>query len=112
MPRPSSVASRSWLLSLGGALSGDTIALGADHAGFPLKEKIKQWLTEQGLQVDDKGTLCLDSVDYPDYARAVYDLALRRDLIRIDSSNYGDGSGLQLVQGSAPTTMSRAAMVK
>jgi ribose 5-phosphate isomerase B len=47
------------------------IALGADHAGFPLKEKIKRWLTEQGLQVDDKGTLCLDSVDYPDYARKV-----------------------------------------
>ena len=39
------------------------IALGADHAGFPLKEKIRQWLTEQGLQVDDKGTLSLDSVD-------------------------------------------------
>ena len=47
------------------------IALGADHAGFPLKEKIKRWLTEQGLQVDDKGTLSLDSVDYPDYARKV-----------------------------------------
>ena len=47
------------------------IALGADHAGFPLKEKIKQWLTEEGQQVDDKGTLSLDSVDYPDYARKV-----------------------------------------
>ena len=47
------------------------IALGADHAGFPLKEKIRQWLTEQGHQVDDKGTLSLDSVDYPDYARKV-----------------------------------------
>ena len=47
------------------------IALGADHAGFPLKEKIKHWLTEQGVQVDDKGTLSTESVDYPDFARKV-----------------------------------------
>jgi ribose 5-phosphate isomerase B len=47
------------------------IALGADHAGYPLKERIKQWLTEQGIQVDDKGTMSIESVDYPDYARKV-----------------------------------------
>ncbi len=47
------------------------IALGADHAGFPLKEKVKQWLMEQGLEVDDKGTLSNESVDYPDFARKV-----------------------------------------
>ncbi len=47
------------------------IALGADHAGFPLKEKIKQWLIEQGVQVEDKGTLSSESVDYPDFARKV-----------------------------------------
>jgi ribose 5-phosphate isomerase B len=47
------------------------IALGADHAGFPLKEKIKQWLAEQGVQVDDKGALSTESVDYPDFARKV-----------------------------------------
>ena len=52
-------------------LAAMKIALGADHAGFPLKEKIKQWLAEQGLQVDDKGTTSGDSVDYPDYARKV-----------------------------------------
>ncbi len=47
------------------------IALGADHAGYPLKEKVKQWLIEHGVQVDDKGTQSTDSVDYPDYARKV-----------------------------------------
>jgi ribose 5-phosphate isomerase B len=47
------------------------IALGADHAGFPLKERVKQWLLELGVQVDDKGTSSADSVDYPDYARKV-----------------------------------------
>lgn len=47
------------------------IALGADHAGFELKEKIKQHLIENGMQLDDLGTNSAASVDYPDYARAV-----------------------------------------
>jgi ribose 5-phosphate isomerase B len=47
------------------------IALGADHAGYELKEKIKQHLTAQGLKVDDKGTNSDASVDYPDFARKV-----------------------------------------
>ena len=47
------------------------IALGADHAGFELKEKIKQHLVERGIAVDDRGTNSPESVDYPDYARIV-----------------------------------------
>jgi ribose 5-phosphate isomerase B len=47
------------------------IALGADHAGFELKEKIKQHLAANGMQVRDLGTHSAESVDYPDYARAV-----------------------------------------
>ena len=49
------------------------IALGADHAGFKLKEKIRQKLLDAGITVDDCGTHSTDSVDYPDYARAVAD---------------------------------------
>ena len=47
------------------------IALGADHAGYELKEKIKHHLIARGLNVEDKGTNSDASVDYPDYARAV-----------------------------------------
>jgi ribose 5-phosphate isomerase B len=47
------------------------IALGADHAGFDLKEKIKQHLVGRGISVEDMGTHSTESVDYPDYARAV-----------------------------------------
>jgi ribose 5-phosphate isomerase B len=47
------------------------IALGADHAGFDLKEKIKQHLVGRGISVEDRGTHSTESVDYPDYARAV-----------------------------------------
>src|SRR5437588_1542183 len=47
------------------------IALGADHAGYQLKDQIKQHLEQQGIEVRDEGTSSPESVDYPDYARAV-----------------------------------------
>lgn len=47
------------------------IALGADHAGYQLKDKIKQHLAAQGFEVTDKGTNAGDSVDYPDFAGTV-----------------------------------------
>src|SRR5947209_1496049 len=47
------------------------IALGADHAGFALKDEIKQHLAARGIEVDDRGTSSGDSVDYPDFAQAV-----------------------------------------
>lgn len=47
------------------------LAIGSDHAGFHYKEQLKTWLTQQGWQVDDKGTYSTDSTDYPDYAHPV-----------------------------------------
>ena len=47
------------------------IALGADHAGYQIKDQIKQHLEQQGISVRDEGTSSAESVDYPDYARAV-----------------------------------------
>lgn len=48
-----------------------TIALGADHAGFELKEMLKGTLLEDGHHIVDLGTNNNDSVDYPDFGRAV-----------------------------------------
>ncbi|MGH8872484.1 MAG: ribose 5-phosphate isomerase B [Acidimicrobiia bacterium] len=53
---------------------GDTktrIAIGSDHGGYPLKEKIGFRLKEAGYEVLDCGTDSHDSVDYPDFAHAV-----------------------------------------
>ena len=47
------------------------IAIGADHAGFELKEKIKPLLTEIGYEVIDFGTNSTDSVDYPLIAKSL-----------------------------------------
>jgi ribose 5-phosphate isomerase B len=47
------------------------IAIGADHAGYPVKESIKKYLESAGYAVDDEGTWSEESVDYPDYGKAV-----------------------------------------
>ena len=41
------------------------IALAADHAGYPLKDELVQWLRDTGHEVLDLGTNGPDSVDYP-----------------------------------------------
>jgi len=50
------------------------VAIGADHAGFEYKEKLKQWLLSNGYEVKDFGTNSADSADYPDFAHPVADL--------------------------------------
>ena len=47
------------------------IALGADHAGYEFKEKIKELLASLKLEYRDFGTTSTESTDYPDYAHAV-----------------------------------------
>jgi ribose 5-phosphate isomerase B len=47
------------------------IAIAADHAGFVLKEKLRQTLAEDGHEVADFGPAGTDSCDYPDYAQPV-----------------------------------------
>jgi ribose 5-phosphate isomerase B len=51
--------------------TGEEVAIGADHGGFPLKQKLAAYLREQGYQVNDCGTDSGEAVDYPDFARAV-----------------------------------------
>lgn len=44
------------------------IAIGSDHAGYEYKTRIIQYLTDQGIEIKDFGTLSTDSVDFPDFA--------------------------------------------
>ena len=48
-----------------------TVAIGADHGGFAMKERLGFKLKEQGFEVIDCGTDSSASVDYPDFAHAV-----------------------------------------
>jgi RpiB/LacA/LacB family sugar-phosphate isomerase len=47
------------------------IAIGADHAGFDLKQILTDYLRHRGHEVIDQGTDSDDPVDYPDFAEAV-----------------------------------------
>jgi len=49
----------------------DKVAIGSDHGGFPLKEKLGFKLKEAGYEVLDCGTDSHEAVDYPDFAHAV-----------------------------------------
>jgi ribose 5-phosphate isomerase B len=47
------------------------IPIGADHAGFELKEKIIGYLTKKGYELKDFGCYSTDSIDYPDFGHPV-----------------------------------------
>ena len=56
------------------------IAIGADHAGFSLKEKLKKYLLEKGIEVKDFGTHSEQSVDYPDFAHPVANAVEKKEV--------------------------------
>ena len=58
------------------------IAIAADHAGFALKEKLKQRLAAQGHVLVDSGTDSTESCDYPDFARPVAGQVARKQVDR------------------------------
>jgi len=72
------------------------IALGADHAGYPLKEDLKAFLAEEGHEALDHGTDSTDPVDYPPFcaaaARAVVTGQADRAIVL-----GGSGQGEQIV---------------
>lgn len=73
-----------------------SVAVGCDHGGFEFKEKLKDFLTDSGLQVKDLGTNSTDAVDYPDFAHAVAKAVSNR---QVDAGIIIDGAGI----GSAMT---------
>ena len=50
------------------------LAVGGDHAGFPLKGPVIEWLRAAGHTVEDFGTHSPDPVDFPDIAQSVCDV--------------------------------------
>ncbi len=58
------------------------IGIGSDHGGYELKESIKEYLTQEGIEFVDYGTNSLESVDYPDFGRKVSDGVLNKEVDR------------------------------
>jgi len=71
------------------------IVLGADHAGFRAKETVKKYLEGAGYPVEDVGTHSEESVDYPDFARAVGErVAAGNDLLGVLVCGTGIGMSI------------------
>ncbi len=78
------------------------VALGADHGGFPFKQRLVAWLRERGHQPLDLGTHGTDSVDYPDFAQAVGEAVAtgRADFgVCIDGAGIGSSIAANKVPG-------------
>jgi ribose 5-phosphate isomerase B len=78
------------------------LAVGSDHAGFALKEDLKQFLKELGHDVEDLGTDSEEPVDYPGFcaavARAVRDGRADRGLV-LGGSGQGEQIAANKVRG-------------
>ena len=68
-----------------------SVAIGSDHGGFKMKEQLKAFLTELGLNIRDFGTNSEDAVDYPDFAHAVARSVSGR---QVDIGIIIDGAGI------------------
>jgi ribose 5-phosphate isomerase B len=78
-----------------------TIIIGADHAGFQLKEIIKSFLEEKGWVVSDIGTDSEASVDYPDFG-AVVAKSVSSGLFSRGILVCGSGVGMAIVANKFP----------
>ena len=72
------------------------IAIGSDHAGFRLKEIVKNFLKTRNIEVEDFGTYTEESVDYPDYAFKVGEAVARKDF-DFGILICGSGIGMSIV---------------
>ncbi len=69
------------------------VVIGSDHAGFELKEKIKDFLKESGYSFEDAGTNSPENVDYPIYAKKVAE-AVKKDQNALGILICGTGLGM------------------
>jgi ribose 5-phosphate isomerase B len=79
-----------------------TVALGADHGGYELKEMLKSHVRELGYSVIDCGTDSTDSVDYPDFAFAAAQLVAQGRAWRgilVDGAGIGSCMAANKVPG-------------
>ncbi|MBJ6361875.1 ribose 5-phosphate isomerase B [Paenibacillus sp. GCM10012307] len=77
------------------------IAIGADHAGYRLKDVIVPFLQELGHEVEDLGCNCEQSVDYPDYAITVCDRVVQGAADR-GILICGTGIGMSIAANKVP----------
>jgi ribose 5-phosphate isomerase B len=90
-------------------MGAETIAIASDHAGYDLKESIKEDLKARGFDVLDLGCDGPDSVDYPDYGKAMGE-AIAGGKAKRGVVVCGSGIGISIAANRNPAV--RAALVE
>ena len=85
------------------------VAIGSDHRGYPLKERIRKLLAADGHDVIDVGAFGEDSVDYPDYAIPVAEKTASGE---VDRGIVICGSGIGVSIAANKVDGARAALVR
>jgi ribose 5-phosphate isomerase B len=84
-----------------------SVAIGADHGGFEMKEQLQNYLAGQGLNVRDFGTESKEAVDYPDFAHAVAK-AVSSGQIEVGIVIDGAGIGSAITANKVPNVRAAA----
>ena len=77
------------------------VAIGSDHAGYLLKERIGRWLRDYGYEVVDVGTFSEERVDYPDFGAKV-GLAVAGGEAERGVAVCGSGQGICMAANKIP----------
>ena len=71
------------------------VGLASDHAGYPLKKFVEQYLEEKGWPVQDYGCWSDTSVDYPDFAHALAE-GIEDGIVNCGIAICGSGEGMAI----------------
>ncbi|MBL4656011.1 MAG: ribose 5-phosphate isomerase B [Bacteroidia bacterium] len=71
------------------------LAIGCDHAGYQLKEQLKEFLEEEDYILKDFGTYSEDSTDYPDYAHSLAESVEKKE-VDFGILMCGSGNGINM----------------
>ena len=77
------------------------IGLASDHAGYPLKEQVKEWLKDMGYEFVDFGTHSTESCNYPEFAHALAD-AIENGELTTGIAICGTGNGMAITLNHHP----------
>ena len=77
------------------------IAIGSDHAGYSVKEAIRKFLEATGYDVEDQGTWNEESVDYPDFGKAVGERVATKQA-DLGIAVCGTGIGISIAANKVP----------
>lgn len=77
------------------------IGIASDHAGFALKESVKDYLEKKGYAVKDFGTHSQNSVDYPDYAHPLAS-EISEGKLKYGILICGSGNGISMTANKHP----------